>query len=733
MSRVYPVRAACVAAPHADAVRHGPISPACPSHLSLLTLACALAYAPAHAQSPAPAVPAQLDAITITAPPAPRLERPASTGSNLTITPMQTPASVDTITRQQLEARGDVSLVDAITRAPGLSALGHPGNSGSSLSARGFTDTTSVMRLYDGTRQYGGVGLSFPFDTWAVDRIEVLRGPASVIYGDGAIGGVVNVIPKKPTQGPIRNEIQAMVGTDNTRGLAFGSGGSITDRLSYRLDASGDRSDGWVDRGDSRNQAFSGALQFDATADLRVTLSHAQGRQKPMRYYGMPLINGEALPALREKNYNVADSTIDYKDRWTELSARWSPNSDLVVRSKLYHIRSDRYWRNAERFIYNPASGLIDRSDNTEIAHDQTQTGNTTDLTMRGTLFGLPNQVSVGFDISRSRFQHTNNTYSGSSGPVDPYNPVPGYYASTVPFVPRYANKANQYALFAENRLELTPTWSVVGGVRFDRTALSRTDLLANNQAFDRRYSNTGWRFGTTLQLQPDLAVYGQFSTAADPVGSMLLLSPANSAFDVSTGKQAEIGIKQTFWNDRGDWTLAAYTIKKNNLLSRDVNDPALRVQVGERSSKGVEGTLSLALTPTVQLDANVALLRARYDDFHETVGGVAVSRNGNVPTDVPERLANLWLSWQFQPDWTLSGGLRHVGKRYVDNANTLMLPAYTTTDLALQWRATSDTTVTLRGFNVFNKHYYTTAYYTTSQWFVGQDRRMTLTLNHRF
>src|SRR5256885_16388801 len=113
------------------------------------------------------------------------------------------------------------------------------------------------MRWYDATRQYGGVGVSFPFDTWSIGRIEVLRGPASAIYGDGAIGGVINVIPKKPTRSPIRNEVQATVGTDGKRGLAFGSGGAIDEHWSYRLDASGDRSDGWGDRGDSSNRTLS--------------------------------------------------------------------------------------------------------------------------------------------------------------------------------------------------------------------------------------------------------------------------------------------------------------------------------------------------------------------------------------------------------------------------------------------------------------------------------------------
>ncbi|MBV2163949.1 MAG: TonB-dependent receptor [Comamonas sp.] len=674
-----------------------------------------------------------LDTVTVRSSGATALERPVGTGSRLDLSLRDTPASVEVTTREQLEARGDTSLIDAITRSTGITSLGHPGNSGSALSARGFTDATSVMRLYDGTRQYGGVGVSFPFDTWAIDRIEVLRGPASVIYGDGAIGGVVNVVPKKPTRGPVRNEVQATLGTDGKRALAFGSGGAINAQWSYRLDVSGDQSDGWVDRGDFSNRTVSGALRWDATQDFSLQLSHAQGRQKPMRYFGTPLIDGGQDPAVRERNYNVADSRIRFQDRWTELAAQWAPTSNVVVRSKLYHINSDRYWRNAETYVYNPGTGMIDRSGNTEINHDQIQTGNTTDVTISGSLLGRPNQVSVGFDVNRASLQHTNNTYTGSSGAVDPYHPDPGYYTSAVPYIPRYRNKAQQYALFAEDRLELTERWAIVAGTRFDHADLTRHDLIAGTQAFKRSYSNTGWRLGTVFKLTPDTSLYAQASKAADPVSGLLMLSVANSAFDVSTGKQFEVGVKQAFWEGRGDWTLAAYSITKNNLLTRDPANPALRIQVGERSSKGIEATLSMQLAKTVQIDANMALLKARYDDFTDSVNNVAVSRNGNVPTDVPERVANVWVAWQFMPDWTLSGGLRHVGKRYADNANTLKLPAYTTADLALQWKATADTTLTLRGFNVFDKHYFSTAYYTTTQWLVGEGRRVEVTLNHRF
>lgn len=661
------------------------------------------------------------------------LAQPLATGSNLGLTPLETPASVETLTREQLEERGDSTLIDAITRATGISSMAHPGNGGSALAARGFTDTASVLQLYDGMRQYGGLGVTYPFDTWAIERIDVLRGPAAVLYGDGAIGGVVNVIPKKPTRGGVENEIQSTIGTQGKKALAFGSGGSIDHRVAYRFDVSADRSQGWVDRGDTRHLSVSGALLWDVTRDLQLQLSHAQGRQKPMRYFGTPLIEGAPVEALRERNYNVEDSKIRYRDRWTDLSARWSPDADTVVKSRLYVIQSDRYWRNAEGYGFNAATGLIDRSDNTEIAHDQTQVGNTTNATFKGRLAGRDNTFSLGFDVNTSTFRHTNNTYTGSSPSVDPYSPIPGYYSSAVPFIPRYENSADQYALFAEDRFAITDRWSLVGGVRYDHVTLERKNLIAGTQAFKRNYSNVGARIGTVYRLTQDTSLYAQFAKAADPVGSLLTLSPANSAYDLATGRQIEAGIKHAFLDGKGEWTLAAYEIRKNNLLTRDTANPALSQQVGERSSRGIESSLTLALGRTVRLDANVALLRARYDNFTESVGGVPISRNGKVPTDVPERLANLWLSWDVQPDWTLSGGLRHVGQRYADNANTLKLPAYTTADVAVQWRVQPATTLTLRGFNVFDKYYFTTAYYTNTQWFVGEGRRVELTLNHRF
>jgi iron complex outermembrane receptor protein len=672
---------------------------------------------------------ATLPTVTVSASETPLLQRPANTGSKLDLTPIQTPGSVEIIDREQLELHGDTTIVNAVSRATGITSIGHPGNSGSDLSARGFTGSTAVMQLYDGTRQYGGVSVSFPFDTWSVDHIEVLRGPEAVISGDGAIGGVINVVPKKPTRGAIRQEIQATVGTQGKAALAYGSGGSINDMLSFRFDASGDRSDGWVDRGDSRNQSISGALQLDVNPDLRVKLSMAQAKQNPMRYFGTPTVNGQQMYELRTKNYNVTDSQIEFKDRWTELAADWTPNQQTAVRSKLYQIKSERYWRNAEGYTYNSSTGLIDRSSNTEILHNQDQIGHTSDVAHSHNLLGKPNRVVVGYDINQTVFQHTNNTYTGSSGSVDPYNPDPGYYTSSVAFIPRRRNTADQAALFTEDRLELTPQWSVVGGLRMDQSHVVRTNSVSGAEDFNANYYFLGNRLGTVYMIQPDTSVYAQYSRAATPVSSQLFMSSSNSKYDLSTAQQVELGVKQSLADKKGEWTVAVYDIRKNNLVTTDPNNTSQQLQVGQQSSRGVEGTVSLPLAPTVQLDANAAVLSAQYDEFNES----GTSRNGNTPVDVPTRTANAWLSWKAQPGWTVAGGARYVGERYGDTANTVKLGAYTVADMSVQWRMKPQTTVTLRGYNIFDTYYFSTVYYSNNQWFVGPSRRFEVSLNHKF
>ncbi|KIQ32146.1 TonB-dependent receptor [Variovorax paradoxus] len=656
------------------------------------------------------------------------IDEPSHTGSRLGLTPLETPASIEVLTGDAIRARGDVSVVDAVTRATGITGSPGPGNGGTALAARGFTGHGSVMQLFDGTRLYAGAGtVTFPFDTWSVDRIEVLRGAASVMFGEGAIGGAINVVPKKPTRGPIQNEALVTAGSDATRQVAFGSGGAINDMLSYRFDISHRKTDGFMVRGDAESLAVGGAVRLDVSPQLQFTLSHDEGRQSPQRYYGVPLINGRVSSLSREQNYNPDDAEIKYRDRWTRLDAQWTPSDAVTVRNQLYRLDSKRHWRNSETYTYNAATRRVTRGDYLEIGHDQEQVGNRTDATFRHSLFGMKNQVLVGFDANRIDFLHTNDSPYGGRSVVDPFVFNPGVYTSPVAYTPRYKTRTSAFAFFAEDKLAFNGQWSVVGSLRWDHAKIARTDLQNAASSFQKTFVYGTGRLGVVYAPDASQSFYAQVARAADPLGSLVTTSVSQASFDLSTGKQVEIGYKRQLADGRGAWTVAAYRIEKNKLLSRDANDPTVTQQVGKQSSEGIEATLDLALTSTLRLEANVAKLRARYDDFNEVVGGRLISRAGNTPFGVPEEAANLGLAWRFLPQWEADFGVRYVGPRQVDAANSRKIGSYTVADAGVSWQANPSLKLAFRAYNLANRTYPVSFSNSGNQWLLGRPRSFEL------
>ncbi|WP_373929111.1 TonB-dependent receptor plug domain-containing protein [Sphingomonas aerolata] len=154
------------------------------------------------------------------------LTTPNGTGSRLGLTPLETPATISVIDGATIRARGDLSVIDATSRAPGISNAGNPGNGGTALAARGFSGQGSVLQLIDGIRLFPAAGtITFPTDPWMVERIDILSGPASVLYGQGALGGAVNVVMRKPDTQQTHVEGEIGYGSQDSFHLAAGAGG----------------------------------------------------------------------------------------------------------------------------------------------------------------------------------------------------------------------------------------------------------------------------------------------------------------------------------------------------------------------------------------------------------------------------------------------------------------------------------------------------------------------------
>jgi len=665
------------------------------------------------------------------------LTTPTAAGSRLNLTAMETPASVESLSGEQVRARGDRSVQDAVSRSTGISRTGTPGDGGTSLQARGFTGQSSVMQLYDGNRMYTGMGtVTFPVDTWSVQRVDVLRGPASVLYGEGATGAVVNVIPKKPFEGEIENHLRLGYGSYDSQQQAFDSGGSLSDTLSYRLNLNRLRSNGWIDRGDSSSDFISAALRWQATDDLAFTLAHDYGDQRPQNYFGTPLINGQLKDSLRNKNYNVRDDQQHYNDQWTRLTTDWQINDAVSASNELYYLKAQRRWQNAENYNFDRDSQQLSRSGYFGIGHRQEQVGDRQTFTFKHSLFGLDSQTVTGIDYNRIRFQLNSNSPFNDVLPngqaLDLYHPQPGYFESANPYRDQFDSTTKQMSVFGENRTQLSERWSLVTGVRRDYVHVDRNNLIDDSHS-DKTLTGNNWKAGLVFALTPETSFYAQVATSTDGIGGLISLSPSQQQYDLSTARQTEVGMKQLFWDQRGEFTLAAYRIVKKKLLTDDPGNPTLKQQVGQQSSNGLEASLDLQLPHAWQLQANAAIVKAKYDDFSEVVNGQTLSYNGNRPVDVPRRTANLWLNKNLSDDLKAGAGVRYVDARYADMANRNELPSYTVVDATLSWQALRNTTLGLQVNNLFDRQYAQSQYNEGQQWILGEPRSFFVTADYTF
>ena len=662
------------------------------------------------------------------------LTKPAPTASRLGLSPLETAASVAVVSGDLIRDLGTPTLIVAKSFAPGITSSAPMGSGGNILNARGFTGTNSVKQLFNGMEIYNAGGVvSFPFDPWSVDHIGVLAGPASVLYGTGAIGGAVNVVPRRPDPATHRREVQLGVGRFGQFHEAIDLTGPLNDRVSYRFDASVYNFNHWVERGESNSQAISGSVRFDATPKLRFTVSNDFGNQDPSKYLGTPVLNNAPVPGLRYTNYNVLDARLNFTDNWTNVETLWTPSPTLSYHNNTYFLYHDRIYRDAPNYAYVPATDQVRRTQFRDINTTwETQYGNTGYLKKSSRVLGRRNEVLVGFDLNRNYYHRWDNVRGGTSVVpalnFDPGNYLDFYNQEAKPF---YRIDVDQGALFGEDQLHVTDKVSAVVGIRRDQYHVRRQD----DQTFvttESDHGGTGWHVGTVFEPAKDLAVYGQYAEASDPVNSLSSIAANQQGFHLSPGRQIEFGVKQNTLGGRAEWTFAVYDLKKEGLLTPSVDNPNLTDQVGQQSSRGVEAAFSITTGP-VHVNVNGTILRAQFDDFNAVVGGRVVQLAGNVPLNVPERSANLMVFWDATRQWQARAVARVVGLRFADNTNVAAsrIPAYQVVDLGLRWRARPNLSIDGRVDNVFDEVYADSG--STTQWLLGPPRSVALSLNVLF
>ncbi|PYD90010.1 TonB-dependent siderophore receptor [Pseudomonas syringae pv. pisi] len=652
------------------------------------------------------------------------LDRQNTTGSRLDISALDLPASAESLSAATIAARGDLLVKDAVTRSTGVTDSSSPG-SGISYSARGFNGNNAIAMLENGQRLLvGSSTAAYPADPWGYETIEVLRGPGSVVQGSGATGAVINAVRKAPRRASSLEILGGIGGGESLR-AGIGATGALGEQGAFRIDAYAGRSDGFIDRGESRHGKILTSMTTTLApgVTLYAQLDHAE--QEPIRYFGTPLVNGGLAERLRDQNYNAGDAVLRFVDDKAVARLHWQPAPNLEISNELAYFTSRRDWRNIESYAYDAMRDVVERSDYIGIRHDQEQTANRLEARWKTGA----NQVVAGWEASTINFRHINNSPYGGASTVAPTGFDPGSFWDTPdPFRPNFATDTTTHAFYLEDAWRVDERLLLTAGARHDRYKIDRRNLLADSGHFQTILRSNSVRVGASWKLAPDTSLYGQVSTGSDPLTSLLSMTLANSRFKLTDARQVEAGVKQMLAGGRAEWTAALYRIRKDDIITRDPINPALSVQGGSQTSRGAEVSASVSLAPGWRMDANLAYTDAEFDELLEAGN---VSRAGNRPADVPKVSSNLWLTHR-AGDWRTSAGLRYVGERFISNANTQALPAYTTLDASIGWALSRNVQLQLNVRNLTDKLYAITSY-GSSQYLLGDERHAELTVHWRY
>jgi iron complex outermembrane receptor protein len=664
----------------------------------------------------------------------------AASASRLGLIVHETPASVDIVDRQTIEAQGYRTTTETAQGAVGVLA-GDAGGAPANFSMRGFTGG-AINTLYNGIWIGPSDITNRVMDTSSLERVEILKGPSSLMSGLDAIGGAVNYLSRQPTTGPIKNEFDASFDSLGTYRTHYGSGGStLVDGLDYRVDIGQSKLNSFID-GDYENLTnFSAQLNYRVSNSFKMFGAIEYKQEQGHAYWGTPLVptsfpgsfaksgvvSGTAVSAFDGSilgpltvdsrtlttNYNVADNSVGAHELWLRTGFEWAFSNNITLKDQAYAYQAQRHWFDSETYAFDNGTNAIDR-DRFFVTHNQHVFGNNADMIWDSALFGMENRFAGQLQVSRNNIRFGEEGNGGfPDDTVSVVNPDPGLYGPMATDI--RSSHLDTLAGSVEDRLKINAMFSLIGGARFEDFQLSRDGSNfdgspVTGQPFTANWTPVSYRAAYTFEPVKGLTFYSMYSTAYDPAAAGIFsISPGNS-LALTSAKIYETGVKHLFWDNRAEWTFAAYDITRNNVyVAISDTESAL---AGEIRTRGIE--LSGAVRPIddLKLWGNVALTQARYANFDFE------GFTGNTPSNVAPVIVNAGASYRFSKwRWPVEfgGSVRHVGHRYLfeDDATTML--AYTTADLFafidiprrdLPWQGLDTMRVRFRVRNVTNAVY---------------------------
>ena len=700
--------------------------------LTALVLAAAgLVTGAASAQDGSTAIP--LDTITVegesvTGPVRGYVAQRSTTGSK-TGTPLAESAqSVSVITRDQLTQQNAQSLNEALRYSPGVTteSRGAGASRFDQFKIRGFDAVTYL----NGMRMQKMNWVSPQVDPYLLERVEVLRGPSSVLYGQAPTGGMVNQISKLPAATRF-GEVGVQFGNNQQRQASFDLGGPIDPegRFLYRLTGIGRMENGQIADTKAERFAIAPAITFRPSEDTSLTLLGLFQRDpKANAYVGVPAVGSVLFNrnGRLSRRTNVSEPHLEAFDR-TQSSAGYlfshRFNDAVTLRMNGQWFRSDIDYFSVFGSTLAANGRTLSRS--VSISHDEMDAlAFDNQLEWKFNTGPLSHTLLTGFDAQYSDGYFVNGT--GSAPAIDLFAPVYGRDI-TLPATRRTDQTTRQYGIYAQDEIRFGNFIATFAG-RSDWAENKTTVAGVRNKTDD--HALTG-RAALLYRFDNGIAPYVSFAQSFTPLAGT---DAAGRAFDPERGVQYETGIKYQPVGVNALLSAAVFDLTRENLLTTDLANRNFSVQVGEARSRGVELEAKASLDFGLNVAASFTYLDTK---FTRDNGGL----QGLVPTGVPRHMASLWLYYDLPANWasglSVGAGVRYVGNTFNSN-NTIEVPSVTLVDLALRYDfgkalpQLKGMALQLNVKNLFDKDYVASCYAATTCAF-GQGRVITAGLNYRW
>ena len=643
------------------------------------------------------------------------------------------PQTVNVITQELMRDKGVRSMEDAVKSVPGVS-LTHGDGQRDQVFIRGFSALGD--QFIDGVRD----DAMYFRDMSNIEQIEVVKGPASVLYGRGSSGGMINRITKKP--GIDKSEASLQVGSWNQRRGEFDIARNIEDNnISFRITGAVERADSFRDQQFLEREAFAPSMKIKIDADTSLLLQAEYLHDKRVTDFGIPSFKG--LPInVDPKTYYGAANARDADSAEATVSAGSITldhrfNSAWSVRNafRYYQYKLDRYNTTPGAVTANAAfpSGYQVARTRGAIARDEHGVFNQTELTQNTTLGGMEHQILYGIELGVQ--DRTQLVRSGTAAAVDAYNPVAPNASTTnlaVTTASSNTGSSTVTSTYVQDLVSLSDKWKALVGIRYDSFKQEvRASTIPGR-------TDTAWspRAGLVYQPSTSQSYYASVSKSFQPSGENFNVTSANAIFEPQETTSKEIGTKIDLFDGKATATAALFNLERSNMTT--TNPAGVTTAVGTQRTNGIELTFAGDLSNGWRMSTGYAYLDAKISKssaVSKNVAGVAdgIAAQGKNASVTPEHSGNVWLTKALAPNWTAGAGLNYVGTRFADTYNTVTLPSYTTMDAMVSYKI-KGFDLQLNIYNIFDKEYIASAHSSVANSLLpGAPRSATLTARYAF